>query len=125
MQEMAQTYKDPNLDPNKSDTWPALPHPVPHFEWNVPDSQLTADQQEDRAGRREGCDKAFESIKGLDTNPKDITATAKGKEVKIKMTGKVLLWGLWQMTKGGVGGKFLERINKKLREQGKKEWPLS
>lgn len=125
MQDMAQTYKDTNLDPNKSDTWPTLPHPAPHFEWSVPDSQLTADQQEDRAGRREGCDKAFESIQGLNANPKDIAATADGKKVNVKVTGKVLLWALWQMTKGGVGNKFLEQINKKLREQGKKEWPLS
>ena len=40
------------------------------------------------------------------------------------MTGKALLWALWQTTKGRVGAKLLEQINKKLREQGKKEWPL-
>ena len=125
MQEMAQTYQDPKLDPAKSDTWPALPHPVPHFEWNVPDSQLTADQQEDRGGRREGCDKAFEAIQGLDANPKDVSAQVNGKEVKFKMTGKALLWTLWQTTKGRVGAKFLEQINKKLREQGKKSGPSS
>ena len=88
------------------------------------DSQLTADQQEDRGGRREGCDKAFEAIQGLDANPKDVSAQVNGKEVKFKMTGKALLWALWQTTKGRVGAKFLEQINKKLREQGKKEWPL-
>ena len=58
--------------------------------------QLTADRREDRGGRREGCDKAFEAIQGLDANPKDVSAQVNGKEVKFKMTGKALLWALWQ-----------------------------
>ena len=126
MQDMAGTYRDPHLDPTKPETWPALPHPTPGYSRDVRESNLKSDEQENRAGWREGCDKAFEVIQDLDTNPSptELTVNNNGKDIKIKVTGKVLLAALWPTSNGDVKGKFLELINRKLREQGKGSWPL-
>jgi hypothetical protein len=123
-QDMADAYSDPKLDPNHPENWPAITKPTPKFEWNVPDSALPASAQEDRRGRREGTDDAFKAVQQLEQNPRDLEI--KGKTtIKLKGTGKVVLWAIYQSRKGDVRGAILELINKKLREKGKKDWPLS
>jgi hypothetical protein len=123
-QEMANAYSDPKLDPNHPEKWPAIPHPAPKFEWNVPDSALMTSQQEDRRGRREGAEASFKAIQELENNPKDLVIKGKS-EIHLKGTGKVVLWVIYQARKGDVSGGILELINKKLHEKGKGDWPLS
>jgi hypothetical protein len=123
-QEMANAFSDPKLDPNHPEKWPAIPHPVPKFEWNVPDSELLTSQQEDRKGRREGAEASFKAIQELENNPKDLVIKGKS-EIHLKGTGKVVLWVIYQARKSDVSGGILELINKKLHEKGKGDWPLS
>jgi hypothetical protein len=121
-QDMASTYSDRKLDPHHPENWPDIPKPSPHFQYNVPDSALTASDQEARRGMREGADAAYKAVQNLEQNPKDLKVP-KTNEI-IKGTGKVTLWWIYQARKGDVSGAVLEAINKKLHEKGKGDWPL-
>jgi hypothetical protein len=125
MADMAYAYRDPNLDITKSSTWPTLPKPTPHLEYNVADSQLEGFNQQQRLGLREGCDKAYDTIRQLDLHPRPATATYNGKIVNYMMTGKIMLGGLYRARKGAVFAATMEQINRKLRERGKGEWPIT
>jgi hypothetical protein len=121
-QDMASAYSDKKLDPHHPETWPAIPKPSPHFQYNVPDSALNASDQQARAGMREGADAAYKAVQNLEQNPKDLTVPKTG-EV-IKGTGKVTLWWMYQARKGDVYGAIIDAINKKLHEKGKGDYPL-
>lgn len=124
MADMAYTYRDPKLDVTKQETWPALPRPTPHLEYNVPDSQLEGFNQQQRAGLREGCEEAYKAISNLDLHPKSGTGTRNGQQVTFMVTGKVLLAALYHSPKGAFNS-TMEQINRKLREQGRGPWPVT
>jgi hypothetical protein len=77
-----------------------------------------------RVAEREGCQKAYDYIMGLERSPKLMTWTQKGHNFKTTATGKVMLRLLYKAAKGkGVAGLIREQINAEQRKRGQSEWP--
>lgn len=120
MQDMAEQYKDDSLDHKPVKQWPALQQPSAHIFNPVPGS---VSEQFWRQGQRKGCTEAYMDILKMEANPVEVTATANGKQQKIKANGKMVLRGLWVSTKGDVGVKMVVQVNEMLKKQGKPPFP--
>ena len=142
MQDMADPFKDDALDSLITITvspagdivpvqpgnttpvvWPPIPTPSPHISV-LDENKITESERVNRAAEREGCQKAYDYIMGLERSPKLITWTQKGHNFKTTATGKVMLRLLYKAAKGkGVAGLIREQINAEQRKRGQSEWP--
>jgi hypothetical protein len=103
--------------------WPPIPTPSPHIS-ALDENKITESERVNRAGEREGCQKAVDYIMGLERSPKLMTWTQKGHHFKTTATGKVMLRLLCKASKGkGVAGLIREQINAEQRKSGQQEWP--
>ncbi len=144
MQDMADPFKDDALDslitisvspagdivptqPGNTTpaVWPAIPKPSPHISV-LDESTITEAERVNREAERDGCQKAYDYIMGLERSPKTLTWTQQGHTFKTTATGKVMLRLLYKAAKGkGVGGLIREQINAEQRKKGQPEWPAS
>jgi len=142
MQDMADPFKDDALDSLITITvspagdivpvqpgnttpvvWPPIPTPSPHISV-LDENKITESERVNRAAEREGCQKAYDYIMGLERSPKLMTWTQKGHNFKTTATGKVMLRLLYKAAKGkGVAGLIREQINAEQRKRGQPEWP--
>jgi hypothetical protein len=105
--------------------WPAIPTPSPHMS-ALNEADLTESERQNRAGEREGCQKAYDYIMGLERSPQQRTWTQQGHQYKVTATGRVMLRLLYKGAKGkgGVASLIQKQINAELKKQGKGEWPV-
>jgi hypothetical protein len=103
--------------------WPAIPTPSPHIT-PLDENTITESERVNRAGEREGCQKAYNHIMGLERSPKLLTWTQSGHTFKTTATGKVMLRLMYKAAKGkGVAGLIREQINAEQKKRGQPEWP--
>lgn len=142
MQDMADPFKDDALDslitisvspagdivprqPGNTTpvAWPAIPVPSPHIT-SLDESRITESERVNRQGERDGCQKAYDYIMGLERSPKPLTWTQQGHTFRTTASGKVTLRLLYKAAKGkGVAGLIREQINAEQRKRGQPEWP--
>lgn len=94
MQKMADAFSNYDLRDVPESSWPAIPHPVPTF--NSPDDAVTVAERCARAGQRKGCEEAYAFIQKLEAESRELVVNSKGKQAKMKVTGRRLLWFLSQ-----------------------------
>jgi hypothetical protein len=70
--------------------WPQIPTPSPHISV-LNEADLTESERQNRAGEREGCQKSYDYIMGLERSPQVQTWTQQGHQHKVTATGKVTL----------------------------------
>ena len=121
MQDMADAFQDPNLDSRPESTWPEIPHPQPHTAgWSA---QPNVSQEKSHQGERDGCNAAYDAIKKLESSPKTVSITARGRERKVKLTGKLNLRLMAAKFRDQVATYFMVKWNRYLRDHGKREFP--
>jgi len=141
MSDMASAFSDKKLDylievkitppesvpkgpkPDPMPVWPQIPFPQPHMS-AVDESKIGAFEQQSRAGMRDGCKAAYDSIMKLESSPKTLTTVQGGKQFQVRATGKVSLRMLYAATNGGVFAFLRDATNKELKKRGQSEWPV-
>ena len=105
-------------------TWPTIPQPAPHIT-SLNEASLMESERQNRVGEREGCQKAYDYIMGLERNPQTLAWFQDGHNYKVDATGKVMLRLLYKGAKGqGVASLIRSRINEELKKKGQGEWPI-
>jgi len=122
MQDMARPFSAPDLDRRPESTWPAVPRPVPHLN-PIDESTLLEMDRQWRAGEREGCNTAYAMIQRMERTPVMRSINVGGTTRQVSMSGRFLLRMMWIAARGDVAGFVRNEFNRRLRAQGRREWP--
>jgi hypothetical protein len=100
---------------------PALRVPRPH-----PSSDPIASEAQRawRAGEEAGCRHAYETILSMERTPAVHTVLVNGRRVKVRASGRLYLALLYRAHRHEVARAIRAGFNRRLREQGRSEWPL-
>jgi hypothetical protein len=103
IQEMSEPFAD-----NEEAKWPQIKRPMPTFP--TPDDFVTVAERSARAGTRQGYELAWSLVIGLESSPKIVTAKAGNASVKIRLSGRRLLWLLQRGYHEDVWRKILQQL---------------
>jgi hypothetical protein len=109
MQQMADAFGDDDLRSKPDEaSWPSVPHPAPNF--TGPDDGVTVAERSAREGQRKGYEAAWTLIMKMEKEPRTFPVNLKGKTIRIKLSGRRLLWFLHRQYGEDVWRKILQRL---------------
>jgi len=108
LQQMADAFDDDDLRSQPETSWPSVPRPVPKFAG--PDDAVTLAERSAREGERKGYEAAWALIMKLEKEPRIFPLKLKGKTVRIKLSGRALLWLMHRAYGDDVWRKILQRL---------------
>jgi hypothetical protein len=121
MQDMAVGFSNRALLHTPLSRWPPIAKPKPHF---LVGSDMLLNEKQWMQGRTEGCEAAYKAMMLIEKDPIPFKITVNGRTQTVPMGGRMYLYTLWVATHGQVADAIHKVIDKKLRDDGKKEWPL-